>query len=211
VITAFGRFAHHVIARLEPDYFAYAIEPNILLDASPEQWPAFITFASRVYPVLKAAHPDLPVFVTLQAEWFHHDPEVQAGRLAELMPYTDMIAVSAYGYVRNVNPTAVDDYFDALITLAPEKPFATSETGWPTEPLEPPFAGGGAFIPTGQAQYVEWLLDTADTLDATFVVWFFPRDFDEYWSRGLSGSPGAAAVRLFRGDGLLAPPDRSHG
>ncbi|HMB52674.1 MAG TPA: hypothetical protein VKU40_05120, partial [Thermoanaerobaculia bacterium] len=35
VITAFGRFAHHVLARLEPDYFAYAIEPNMLLDASP--------------------------------------------------------------------------------------------------------------------------------------------------------------------------------
>ena len=202
VITAFTHYAEHVIARLQPDYFAYALEANMLLDASPEQWPAFIAFASAVYPALKAAHPDLPVFVTLQAEWFHRDRATQAERLAELMPYTDMIAVSTYGYVRNVNPTAIAGYFDPLVALAPDKPFAIGESAWPAEALDAPSPADAAFTPEGQAQYVAWLLETANALDAAFVCWFYPRDFDQYWARGLDAAPNAATVRLFRDDGL---------
>ncbi|MDA1002652.1 MAG: hypothetical protein O3B31_04795 [Chloroflexi bacterium] len=202
VITAFTNYAEHVIVRLDPDYFAYAIEANMLLDAAPERWPEFIAFAAAVYPALKAAHPDLPVFVTLQAEWFHHDRETQTARLAELMPYTDMIAVSTYGYVRNVNPPAIAGYFDPLIALAPDKPFAISESGWPAEALEPPFTGGAALTPESQSQYVAWLLQTADALDAEFVCWFYPRDFDQYWDAGLGAARNASTVRLFRDDGL---------
>ena len=74
VVTAFGNYCLNLIARFSPRYFAYAIEANMLAEFSPSQWPAFLRLAPQVYARVKAAHPTLPVFVTLQVEF------VQIGR-----------------------------------------------------------------------------------------------------------------------------------
>ena len=74
VIAAFLAYAERLIDQLEPDYVAYAIEANMLLDLASETWPAFVAFAGEVYGSLKAAHPDLPIFITVQADSFHGDP-----------------------------------------------------------------------------------------------------------------------------------------
>ncbi len=81
MIAAFLAHAERLIAQLEPDYLAYAVEANMLLDLAPESWPAFVTFAGAVHAALKSAHPDLPVFLTLQADWFHRDPARHAAAL----------------------------------------------------------------------------------------------------------------------------------
>ena len=203
VIAAYLSHAQRLIDELDPDYLVYAIEANMLADLAPEQWPAFVAFAEAVYPALKAANPGLPVFVTIQADWYHGDPAAQAAAIAEILPYTDLMALSSYGYAGGFDPVAQPDYFAAVAALAPEKPVAVAETGWPAEDVGPPYPQTIPADPAAQDRYLEWLLAQATELDMVFVTWFLPRDLDAFWDAGLAGLPNAATLRLFRDIGLL--------
>jgi len=35
----------------------------------------------------------------------------------------------------------------------------------------------------GQAEYVRFLLEQCNRLNTRFVVWFFVRDYDDFWTR----------------------------
>jgi hypothetical protein len=203
VIAAFTAHAEYMIARFQPDFFAYAIEANMLFSLKPEAWPAFVTLARATYDSVKARHPALPVFLTLQAESFHLDPPGQAEAISQILPYTDMIAVSSYGFVVAADPSGLSgDHFGALAALAPGKPFAISETGWPAEDVTAPYP---TFIPadeTWQRAYVERMLGDADALAAEFIVWFMGRDYDAFWETQLQFLPTAPLIRLWRDTGL---------
>ena len=205
VITAFAAHCENLIARFEPDYFAYAIEANILADAAPEKWDAFVNLASVVYASLKANHPDLPVFITLQASFFHGNPTEQAAAIAQILPYTDMIAVSAYPYTDDSDPANLPaDFFSAVADLAPDKPFAIAETAWPAEDVMNA-ADTVLYIPASpdtQAAYLQRLLADADRLSARFINWFLARDYDAFWESTFKDLPEADLVRLWRDTGL---------
>lgn len=203
VIEAFTAHAENMIAIFNPDYVAYAVEANMLLDLAPEKWSAFVTLAREVYTRLKARHPDLPCFVTLQADSFHADRPNHTASIAQLLPYTDFIAVSSYPFGLTADPGSLPaDHFSALADLAPDKPFAVAETGWPAEDVTAPFP---VTIPASEATqqaYVERLLADADSLSATFVMWFVSRDYDDLWESYLKFQPNAALLRLWRDNGL---------
>jgi hypothetical protein len=134
VIEAFTAHAENMIGIFAPDNFAYAVEANMLLDLAPDEWTAFVTLAREVYTRLKARYPDLPCFVTLQADSFHANRPHHTAAIAQLLPYTDFIAVSSYPYGSTADPGLLPaDHFSALADLAPDKPFAVAETGWPAE------------------------------------------------------------------------------
>lgn len=216
VIDAYGADVERMIELFEPDYVAYAIETNMLAAASPGLWPAFLSLAEATYARLKAARPRLPVFVTLQADWYHADSVAQGEGISQLLPFTDMIAVSSYAFASPVvharaggsaSATALveaipPDYFSALAALAPQMPFAISETSWPAEPIDAPYPFVINGSPEAQQAYVERLLDEASALDAAFVTWFFTRDFDHQWEQQLQGLSIAPTVRLWRDNGL---------
>lgn len=65
------------------------------------------------------------------------DPTHRA-RLQEIIPYMDYIAVSAYPYQVGYDdpPNIPSDYFTRLTALAPDKPVAFAETGFPAEHTE---------------------------------------------------------------------------
>jgi hypothetical protein len=205
VIEAYGRFVEQMVDLYQPDYLAYAIEPNLLATNAPEQWPAFLELAAATYARIKASHPDLPVFVTLQAEVYYDDPVTQTAIIEELLPVTDLIAISAYPFIRQLEATALPtDYFTAFADLAPEKDFAIAETSWPAEPIGAPYPVAIPADDAAQLTYVERLLADAHELDAAFVVWFFPRDFDAQWDTDLAQHPAAPTLRLWRDTGLYA-------
>lgn len=205
VIEAYGAFVLRMVDLYDPDYFAYAIEPNLFAENRPGDWPAFVELAASTYQRVKAAHPDLPTFVSIQAEWFHRAPAAQTAFIADLLPYTDLIAISSYPYIDSVVASAMpDDYFEVLRALAPEKPFAVAETGWPAEPVGAPYPAAIASDEAAQAAFVDWLLADAERADAAFVTWFLPRDLDGQWEAGLSTLPVAPTARLFRDNGLFA-------
>ncbi len=204
VVNAFAAHTERMIETYSPDYFAYAIEVNVLYTKRPDLWPAFLALAEATYKSVKASHPELPVFVTLQAEWFHQDPAGQTAAIEQLLPFTDLIAVSAYPFIEGLDvETLPPGYFADLADLAPEKPFAIAETGWPAEDVSAPYP---VTLPGGeeaQRAYVERLLHEAEDLKAVFVTWFFTRDYDAQWEEFMSTHPAAATLRIWRDNGFF--------
>lgn len=204
VIAAFTAHCERMIDLFEPDYFAYAIEANMLAALEPTLWERFLTLAQAVKSNLETSRPTLPVFITIQAETYHGAPITQSSMLLPALGYSDVIAVSAYPYSRPLSdPDALaQDYFSAIANLAPAKPFAIAETAWPAEDVESPYP---ITIPANEATqrlYMTRVLDDCARLDALFVTWFFTRDFDEFWESELQFAPDADLIRLWRDTGL---------
>ncbi len=204
VTAAFVAHCNKLIDIFSPDYFAYAIEANILYELAPEKWTAFVGFCRVVYPALKASHPNLPIFLTIHADTYHGDPADQGGAIAMLLSYTDMVAVSTYPFTapRSDPGTIPGGWFSDLAALAPAKPFAVSETAWPAEDVTPPAPISVIATPETQRAYTERLLAEADSLQARFVVWFFTRDYDEFWETYMQYIPEAWLVRLWKDSGM---------
>lgn len=76
------------------------------------------------------------------------------------------------------------DWFSCMADLAPEKPFAVAETGYIAEDLV--MKKYGVNIKgreTWQAEYAKILLNESNNLNAEFIVWFVPRDYDRGWEQ----------------------------
>lgn len=209
VVAAFAAHCERMIATFSPHYFAYAIEANMLARLAPRHWPGFLRLASAVYGHVKARHPTLPVFLSLQADFFHADPGLQTEWTRQALAFSDFVAVSSYPFTVQADPRALRaDLFSALTALAPDKPFAVAETGWPAEDVAAPHA---ALIPASdetQRLYVERLLADAERLAAAFVTWFFTRDYDTFWEAELRLLPQAPLLRLWKDCGLYAGDGR---
>jgi hypothetical protein len=203
VIQSFISHSEKMIEIYSPQFFAYAIEANMLIDLAPSEWDAFVRFAQSVYTNLKSNHSNLPIFLTLQAEWFYKDPNSQRAGISRILPFTDYIAVSSYPFTEQFNPDLLAaDYFMQLANLAPNKPFAIAETSWPAEDITAPYP---VLIPASeetQQAYLERLLNDSDSLSAAFVCWFFTRDFDDFWESDLQFTPIAPIVRIWTDSGL---------
>ncbi len=206
VIDAYRNHCDRMIEELSPDYFAYGIEVNSLRWLAPGKWDDFVTLAAQVYTYLKGAHPGLPIFLTFQADAFHNSASEQAEAIEDVLPYTDVIAVSGYPFTSGLEDPELlrSDYWSALADLAPEKPFAVAETGWPAEPIGAPYWLNIYADEQTQLSYVQRLFDDCDYLDALFVTWFFSRDYDELWEDYFQYEPNAATLRTWRDTGLYA-------
>lgn len=179
VITAYTNFCNTLIQRFRPDFMAYGVEVNGLVKDAPAEWPKFVKFARLVYSALKVEHPALPIFVSLQLDYLWADEPHQRKAIAEILPYSDYLAISTYPYIdRYADPRNIPrDYFARLAALAPTKPFAVAETGFAAKDV----SAFGAKIPgreDWQDAYMKFLLAESARLQARFVVWFVPRDYD---------------------------------
>lgn len=198
VITAYTNFCSDMIRRFRPDFMAYGIEVNGLVREAPGAWPKFVKFAKIVYGVLKGEHPALPVFVSLQLDYFWADEARQRRAIADILPYTDYLAVSTYPYVdRYPDPRAIPrDYIARFAALAHEKPFAVAETGFTAKDV----TVAGTRIRGGQDlqdAYMSWLLAESQRLHARFVVWLVPRDYDALMARLKARHVPMATLELF--------------
>ena len=191
VITAYANFCERLIELFHPAFVTYGIEVNVLLEKNPRSFDRYVEMTRRVYTQLKAKHPDLPLILSIQLETYMKAPREQEAAIRQLLPYTDFIAVSSYPYGAAdgngrtyADPSTLPrDWFRRIAALAPDKPFAVAETGFQAEDF---VLGGQVAIPGNarwQARYVRWLFREADALNARFVVWFVPRDYDLLWER----------------------------
>lgn len=185
VIKAYLNYCKHMIDYFQPDYFSYGIEVNLLARNSPDEYKRFIKLASKVYPALKKAYPDLPVMVS----FYLLPPQKIATtrkQVTPLLPYTDYYAISTYpymgldgdGYEAKKIPA---DWFSQVKKIAPDKPFAIAETGYIAEEYSAYFKSIPG-SPQAQKQYVERLMNEAQKNRAEFVIWFVVADYDELWS-----------------------------
>jgi len=204
VIEAFTNHCLYMIDLFDPDYFAYAIEANMLADFSPQLWDGFLTLTEEVYDAIKDEHPFLPVFVTIQADVYHNDQASQIVPVSELLFSSDAVAVSGYPCARlDGNVDALEPgYFTDLANLAPGKLFGIAETCWPAEPVTLPYPEYLPATEATQQAYVERILEESDALAGSFVCWFITRDFDDFWDSDMQYYPDAATIRYWRDCGL---------
>jgi hypothetical protein len=206
VRTAYLNYCRYMIGRFHPQYLAYGIESNMLALRNPAVFPKYVEMCRQVYNTLKAENPNLPVFLTIQADIFAGDPVNQGPAIQQLLQYSDYVAVSSYPFLWYEDPADLPaDWFAQVAALAPEKPFVVSETGFIAETLilaDPPTNVPGS--ETRQDNYVSFLLTKAAALDARFVVWFVPQDYDKAWDAWQAYDPPPPEfAKVWKDTGLL--------
>jgi hypothetical protein len=203
VAKSYLNFCREMIRRFKPDYFAYGIEVNNLAKA-PAKWKKFVPFAKDIYAALKKDYPQMPLILTLSTESVTFDPEqspAQKKAIKEILPFTDMIAVTALPYIKEQNPAKLPkDYFAQMAALAPQKPFAIAETAFLAEDVN--FLGIERIgKPAWQQDYLKFCFDEGSKLNAKFIIWMLPRDCEALYKR--IPAPINEMLKLFKDTGLL--------
>ncbi|MDC3962567.1 hypothetical protein KEG38_52605 [Polyangium jinanense] len=194
VKAAYLSFCETAIANYKPDFMGIGIEVNLLKKNAPARWAAYVELQKSTYEALKISHPDLPVFVTLTGVdllegWTDANHEGQMAALADILPYTDILAISLYPYMSkyladSLPPTVFAD----LAALAPGKPIAIAESGYTAQVTTLAMAGitfHGS--PEKQDNFVNLLVNEAQTLKMPFVVNFVVQDYDALWQKAGGG------------------------
>ena len=186
VINAYINYCEFIINYASPDYFAYAIEINNSFEKGSGNLAEFLELAEAVYTRLKTSFPDLPIMVTLQDHSFEISKSDQISISQELLKFSDYVAMSTYPYLtasdfkRDANPALFpNDWLKEFRDLAPEKPFAISETAFIAETIELESVDIKAKgKEEWQRDYLQKLMVHANDMKAEFVIWFIYRDYD---------------------------------
>lgn len=189
VLLAFTNYARDMINRFAPDYFAYGIEVTNSFAEDDPAFDRFLVLAEHVYTTLKRENPELPIFATLATISQSTDVEGLRSLAGKVMPYSDYVAISTYPFwsfsdlKRRADPRDIpSDWFSRWATFAPDKPFAVAETSYIAEDLVmDQYQVHMRGTERWQAEYVRLLCEELNSLDAEFVAWFIPRDYDEGW------------------------------
>jgi len=187
VMTAYANYVLRGVEFFKPDYLVIGIEVNILLDESPDLWPGYLTLQEATYQAVKAAHPDLPVFVSVLGMAYidnitDHDAAAQRAALPDILKSSDYFALSLYPYMTAYMTTPLPaEAWNSLFALS-DKPLAVTETGYLAQTLN---IAGLTFesTPEKQAEYIGWLLNEAQARHAKLVINFVLRDYDALWEQ----------------------------
>lgn len=188
VIRAFINYSESVIETFEPDYMMFGIEVNLLMKIRPDLWDAYMVLHRETYTELKARYPDLPLLVSvtgidLVPGYTDANIDDQRRALADIIDYTDILALSVYPYMTAYMTNAIPmQLLDQLAALT-DKPLAISETGYPAQPFRidmgQPLEFNGT--PELQRDWIALTLEAAERYNMRFVVNFVLRDYDALW------------------------------
>ncbi len=220
VIRAYKQYCKRLIEFFEPDYFAFAIEVNGGLGRKHKNWPRLVRLVESVYRDLKKDFPQKTIFLSLQTAALETSWDDQWEMNKELVKHTDMVGMSTYPVWSpgKFDPADANvdyipaDWFSQMLTLAPDKPWAITETGYIAENLDlkvirKKVRGSELW----QARYTDLLLRQANALKAEFVIWFVIRDYDRGMKtlEKMGGVAEAAPIwkdmGLFDGEGRPRP------
>ncbi len=208
VITAYIKYCKRLIDQVNPDYFAYGIEINSGFLENSDAFNRYIIHADTVYRTLKNEYPNLPIFLTFQDQSFNKNKQELHQLTKILVEYSDMMAVSTYPFwlfdypTQDANPIHFSsNWLKEMSDLAPNKPFAVSETGYCAESLL--LSEVGVIIngtEQWQKDYVLKLFREANKLNAKFINWFVYRDYDLLYN-ATTNPP--LIFKVWRDNGLL--------
>ncbi|MFO0668666.1 MAG: hypothetical protein U0235_03415 [Polyangiaceae bacterium] len=197
---AYLKYLDYVIDLVKPTYLAPAAEINVVFTKCPAQKAAWLAWLGEVVRAVKASHPSLVVFPTVQLEHLYGVADKLAEcpgltptacfeeRLPEIAALPgDRLAFSVYpaawGYLGQTLPS---DTF-AKVQAATSKRIWISETGWPAARIlstygTTPAGCGPELVPSSFASdanlgiWVDRLLREADARQFEAVVWWESRD-----------------------------------
>jgi hypothetical protein len=185
VLQAYVNYCRVMIQRFKPDYFAYGIEVNLLAKNNPELFVKFVPFVEKVYKTLKAEFPRLPIFLTFSLDHPKYFSTFSQ-QVSQLLPYTDLFALSTYPYglekegVNSIRDLP-KDWFKQVSSVAGGKKIAIAETGYPGENISI-FGSDIKSSEQDQLMYLQFLFNEMQNLNAEFIIWFVPIDYDDLWS-----------------------------
>ncbi|MBI5890681.1 MAG: hypothetical protein HZB47_08390 [Nitrosomonadales bacterium] len=198
VKTAFANYALAMVDALHPDYFQIGIEVNLLKRNNPAAWSQYVELQCHTYNAVKAAHPALPVSVSVFSvpffpEWSAEDnlPD-QLAALGDVSACSDLIAFSVHPFVSGLlAETFPADYFERLFAHA-TKPVAITESSYPAQQWS---LNGLTWNGTQakQADFLNKMLTAAQSRQLKFVIWYTVRDYDQLWS-GTLGSDDLSLI-----------------
>lgn len=182
VIAAFTHYALSAVDQFDPAYLAIGIEANILITKDPSAWPAYLTLNAAVYDAVKAAHPDLTVFTSIQYEYLRGigddskpNLDMQQPGVAALMEHSDLMALSTYRFgTFHPNPMG-PEFFDIALSFG--KPVAIAESGATSRS----FMMGLFPMPSSESRqldFVSGLLQGAQEHDMPFLINWVNVDYD---------------------------------
>ncbi len=169
-------YARYVATNYKPKYLAFGVEVNSYQRSQPEDFEQFVRLYHEAYRAVKEVSPDTLMFPTFQLEDLQgylplDEPKPpQWYLLNRFGANLDMLAVSSYP--RSVFPSIDNlpaDYFTHLEDKT-TKPIALVSTGYPSAP-EPD--GNTEAL---QATYMLRMLDYAQKLSMSLVIWFVSQD-----------------------------------
>jgi len=201
-------FCQRMLKTFDPDYLCIGIEVNdIYRDAGPDVWRAYVSLHKHVYESLKRERKDLPIFASATLHNILNTTGTQRRKIvdafAQVLPYCDTVAISYYPFIQGgTTDTAaafkwLSNTFDKY-----QKPYAIVETGEAAQRLTFPSSGQRIQgTPDRQCDYVNELLNFAQTHETDFVIWFIHRDYDAMWEKIKAHTPEAHMA--WRDCGLL--------
>ncbi|WP_159780571.1 hypothetical protein [Flavobacterium sp. 9AF] len=182
IITAYTNYLEYLINNFQPDYINFGVESN-----NPEfiatDFTEYKIFLAQVYQNLKSNHPNIPCFISYMVS------ESNGGfvNATELLPYTDIIGLSAYPYISisssingNTNPDLFPaNYFEKYIFMA-NKPFCFAETSYIAENLViSSYNLNKQGTTIWQDNYLKTILNLSQNKNAVFLIWFCSKDYDD--------------------------------
>lgn len=191
VEKAYLAYCRKAIATFHPAYLAIGVESNLVKTKAPGKWPAYLKLHRDTYQALKKEHPKLPIFDTVvgtallpgYAPEYRHEDQMTA--LDDLMPTSDLFAVSLYPYMSAYLTEKIpDDMFPELEKMAHGKTMAIAESGYPAKEFS--IADGKLVFkgtPEKQADWVRRLLAAAEKGKYPFVVNYITRDYEPLWEK----------------------------
>ena len=181
VITAYINYVSWLADYFQPSFINFGVESNSL-QFDPLVFQQYKSFIAQVYQALKIKYPGTPLMVS-----FMVDESAEGFSFAQqLLPYTDIIALSAYPYITvsssvsgNTDPALFPaNYFERFINMA-GKPWGFAETGYTAENLVvPSYSLNKQGTPAWQKAYLEKICGLAAEYNAKFLVWFCSKDYD---------------------------------
>lgn len=210
VIKAFIQYCRRLIDFFDPDYFAYGIEVNASFEIGSQELSTFLVLADTTYKTLKSDYPELPVMLTFQTQAFDRNLQQMLDLTAEMVNYSDYLALSHYPYWlleqsnTSTNPVNLPAlWLKSFRDLAPEKPFAISETGYAADDvILDDFNINIEASPEWQREFVASYLPELNQLEAEFVLWFVVQDYDSVWAV-LEANGFGEELKIWKDTGLF--------
>ncbi len=185
--NAFVKHVKWLIEQFSPDYLIISQEANELYIEDQEKWNEFKILIDEVKTEIKSSYPDLPVSVSIVLHNLFEPEDVDniadyQAEVSEFIGTMDFAPISFYPFFKGMHTkTEFQTAFDFINDFT-NKPIAFVETCHLAENLK--INSYNLEISSDiceQNNYMEFLLDNAQTNDYLFVIWWSHRDFDALW------------------------------
>lgn len=184
--NAYYKHINYLVSEFAPDYLVIAIEVNELRTNSPEKWSGYTNLIAEVKTRIKQDYPNLKISESVSLhnlfESDASDPVSYVNEIITQMNQNDFAAISFYPFLKNLSSkTEFQEVFDFLhANVTP--PIAFVESAHIAENLIIPNLNVSIDGDESQQNdYLELLIENANSQEYEFIIWWAHRDYDALW------------------------------